>query len=163
MAGLIHNAAASITPQAVEAKLHLPENMKAPFQRVVLAGLKVMFDPQTHQLMLKELAGPAPLPQKLGLGITGLIALLFQQAQRGIPPQLLIPAGLVLLAHAVQFVQQSGERVSAQEFGQASQIFIDRLLTEFKVDPARVAAAGARGQAQAAAGGKPAPAGGARD
>ena len=134
---------AALSPAAIEAKMHLPPNMQEPFQRIVVAGLKVMFDPQTHHLMLKELSGPGPMPQKLGLGVAGLMALLFQQAQRSMPPQLLIPCGLVLLAHAAEFVAKAGQPLTAQDFGAAAETLTAAILKAAKVDPAKVAAAGA--------------------
>ena len=82
------------------------------------------------------------MPQKLGQGIASLMAMLFQESQKSIPPQLMVPAGMVLMAHAAEFLTKSGQSVAPEEFGAAQQIMIEAILKAFGVDPAKVAAAG---------------------
>lgn len=146
---------ADLSPDAIMAKMHIPPKMQQPFQAVIVAGMKMMFSPQSHQLMMQHLSGPQPMPQKLGEGIAGLMALLFQQAQRSIPPQMLIPAGMVLMAHAADFLNKSGQPVTAQDFGAAVQIMVETILKAFKVDPAKVLAQTGGNTAQATAKGAP--------
>lgn len=141
--GLVTNAAAtpaSMSPQAIMSKMHLPPHMVKPFQAVIVAGMKVLFSDQTHQMVMKQMSGAGPLSQKLGDGIARLMSMLFQESHRSIPPQLLIPAGMVLLAHAADFMNKSGQPVSAQDFGTATQIMVEELLKAFNVDPSKVMA-----------------------
>ena len=83
-----------------------PEDMPA-FKRVVAAGMKVMFSEQTHQLMLKELQGQGDMATKLAQGITGLMLILYKES-KGMPPQVLMPAGAWLLLEAARFIERAG-------------------------------------------------------
>jgi hypothetical protein len=138
--GEAKGSTADLDPATLESKMKLPGKLKAQLDAVVMAGLKIMFSEQTHQLMLKTLDGPGPIEQKLGLGVAGLIALLFQQSQHSIPPQLFVPAGILLMAHAVQWLDKAGQPVTPEQFGAATQIMVHAILQQAKVDPAELQA-----------------------
>lgn len=145
MAGIVNQTMQQgLTPDNIRSRFHIPPSMQDAYQRIVLAGMKVMFDPQTHKLMLDALDGPGDMPDKLGKGIASLMGLLWQQSNRTMPPQLMIPAGLELLAHAVDFLNKSGQQVSNQDFGDATQVFIQTMLEMFHLDPEKVAMLGSR-------------------
>ena len=107
--------AGKTSPEAIRAGLHLDAKQGAQLDRIVLAGKKVMFSKQSHQMMLKELEGPGTLAQKLGQGVAGLMALLWQESKQSLPPQLLIPAGMVLVAVAADFLRKGGMDVTDQD------------------------------------------------
>lgn len=131
---------AQMQPDALMAKMHLPPNMQKPFQAVIVAGMKVLFSPSTNSQVMKQIEQPGAMGSKLGQGIAGLMAMLFDQSQRSIPPQLMIPAGIILMSQAAVFLNKSSIPVSVQDFGAAMQIMIETLLKAFKVDPAAVQA-----------------------
>lgn len=140
-----------LSPKAIEAQLHLDPQQKQQLQRIVAAGMKVMFDQQSHQMMLDSMQAPGPVPDKLGQGIAGLLGLLMQESKNSLPPQLLVPAGLVLIAHAAEFMNETGMPVSDEDFGNAVDVMVTTVLDAFGLDAERVAAVA--GDAQAAAGG----------
>ena len=148
MAGMIESTAPTgkITPKMIEDKLHLTPQQKPQLQRIVLAGMRVLFSPQTHKLMLKELDGPGTISQKLGQGIAGLMSLLFQESHRSIPPNLLIPAGCVLLAHAADFLRKAGQQVTDQDIASGIETMTTMLMHATGVDPDKVAEIGASGK-----------------
>lgn len=125
------------SPDSVAGKMSMPGHMKKPFDAVVAAGLKIMFDQKTNKLMLAELQKDGPMAKKLGEGIAGLIGLLFQQSNRSIAPQLLIPAGMVLMAHAADFLGKVGQTVEPTEYGEATDVMIRALMKAFSMDPDR--------------------------
>lgn len=146
MEGLIQQQSQdALTPGAIRSQMHIPANLQDAYQRIVLAGMKVMFDKSTHKLMLEELDGPGTMGEKLGKGIAGLMILLVQQSNGTLPPQLIIPAALELLAHAADFLKKSGQQVSNEDFGEASQVAISEIMRQFNLDPDKVAAIGSRG------------------
>lgn len=135
--GLIQNnisAGDKLSPDALQQAMNIPEPMKVPLQKVVLAGLKVMFSPQSHGLMQKQLQAPGPMPQKLGQGVAGLVCLLFQQSKRTIPPQLLIPAGVILMGHVVDFLKKAQQPVSGSDVGQGFELMVSEILRAFHLD-----------------------------
>ena len=129
------------SPEAIQAAMHLQPQQQAQLQRIVLAGQKVMFDAKTHHLMLEQLQGPDPLPVKLGRGIAGLMALLWQESKRALPPNLMIPAGMVLVAYAAKFLRDAGEQVSDKDFGEAVKVMTSAMLGAAGVDPDKLTAA----------------------
>lgn len=134
------------SPQNVRAGMAIPPALRDAYLRVVTAGMKVMFDDQTHGQMLQVLKQPGPLEQKIGMGVAGLMILLFQQSNKTMPPQVIIPAGVELLAHAVDFLRQAGQQVPAQIVAEATSIMITTLLKKFGVDPDKLQAyAGSKG------------------
>ena len=152
MAGIVQaQTPATLTPQSVAAHMHLNPQQAQQMQRIVIAGMKVMFSPQSHQLVLKSLGGPAPMAQKLGQAIAGLMGLLMKESQNSLPGNLLVPAGMVLLAHAADFLNKSGQPISDQDIGAAMQTFVRAVMGAVGLDPQKVvASAQARQQAPVA-------------
>lgn len=86
----------------------VPPEMMEAFERVVLAGKKVMYSPQMEDTIKQELAGDAPIEKKLAEAITGLMVMLNQQAKPRIPEQVIVPAAIELLYDAADFVKKAG-------------------------------------------------------
>lgn len=117
--------AAKATLSAIKQKIEIPPELKSAFQRLVAAGLKVMYSEETHQDVMNMLPKDGTPAENLGHGIARLVSLLFQQSNQTAPPQLLIPLGLYLLTDAAEFVQQSGDMdISDQEVGDATIVMI---------------------------------------
>ena len=140
MAGLIQdNMQEELTPEAVNSQIKMPPELQEAYDRVVLAGMKVLFDKSTNAKVMKALDGEGPLSKRLGVGIAGLMATLFKQSNNTIPPQVLIPAGTNLLMQAVDFLRKTGkEQVDNQTIGEAMQVMVNTVLDMFGVDPAKL-------------------------
>ena len=147
MAGIIQDQMGrdALSPKGVMAKMHLQPNQKPQLERIIAAGMKVMFSPETHKMMIEQMNGQGPVEQRLGMGIVALLSILWQESKGALPPQLLIPAGMVLLAHAADFMTKSGQQVTPEQQGAAHEIMIDTLLSQAKIDPAKLAANAERG------------------
>lgn len=146
MSGLLSLASSGkITPQAIQAQMHLTPAQAQQLQRIVLAGQKVMFDKQSHKLLLQQLDGPGTMSMKLGQGVAGLMGLLLQESKNSLPPNLIIPAGMILVAHAAEFLRQSGTDLTDQDIAQAVKVMVTAVLHAGGVDADKVAAAGAAG------------------
>ncbi len=141
-----------ITPEKVQEGINVPPQLQDAYQRVVLAGMKVLFSKDTNSMVQEELAKPGPMGQKLGQGIAGLMLLLFQQSNKTMPPQLLIPAGSYLLAQAADYAKKTGQPVTNMDVAQGMEVMVDTLFSKFGVDPEKVmnAAGGAQQQQPAA-------------
>lgn len=124
---------------ALRKKMEVPGPLGEQLDKVVLAGMKIMFDQKTHHLMAQELDRDGDTAEKLGMGVAGLMGLLMEQSQRSIPPQLLIPAGVVLMGHAADFVRKSGDDVTDEEFGEAVEVFLDTIMGQAGIDSNKVA------------------------
>lgn len=99
----------------------LPEELREPFERVVLAGMKILYSPKMKGTIEQELAKNAPVERKLAEGTAGLMALIDSQAKKGLPREIIIPAGIELLHEAADFLQSTGRiQASPEQLQQAS-------------------------------------------
>ncbi len=149
-------AAGSMTPEALKAKMHLTPEQSAQLDRIVLAGKKVMFSQKTHGMMLEQLDGPGPIAQKIGQGVAGLVALLRQESSGSLPPNLLIPAGMILCAVVAQFLRDAGQDISDQDIAAAIETMTTAVLYASGIDPDKLTRIAGGKQD----GGKPTPADG---
>lgn len=122
-----------ITRAIAEARAKIPANMQPVFDKVVLSGMRIMFDKSSHQMMLDELDQGGPLEQRLSKGIIKLMFMLWQQSNKTIPPQLMIPATLVLTLRAFQFLLLAKDQeATMQVLGQAVELAVQGVLERFK-------------------------------
>lgn len=150
----------AMSPKAVMAAMHVNPQQKQQLERIVAAGMKVLFDKSTHQMMIDAMQGDGPIEQKLGQGIVRLIGVLWSESKGSIPPELLIPAGMVLLAEAADFMNQAGQTVTPEQFGKANEIMLDTLLQQAGVSSDKLAEKGGQPAPRAGAlsgGQQPAP------
>ena len=125
-----------LTKESVEENIKMPPELQEAYERVVIAGMKVMFSKESHKFMLKELQREGPMDQRLGKGIAGLMLLLVKESNNTIPPEVIIPAGMKLMMEAVDFMRETGlgEPTNA-EIGSGMQIMISTILEKFGVAP----------------------------
>lgn len=137
--------AGKTSPEAIRAGMHLQPKEAAQLDKIVLAGKKVMFSPQSHKMFLEQLDGPGTIAQKLGQGVAGLMGLLWQESRQSLPPQLLIPGGMVLVAVAADFLRKGGMEVTDEDVAGGIEALVTALLQAGGVDPDKVAEIGERG------------------
>ena len=125
-----------LTKKSVEENIKMPPELQEAYERVVIAGMKVMFSKESHKAMLKELQREGPMDQRLGKGIAGLMLLLFKESNGTMPPAVIIPAGMKLMMEAVDFMRETdlGQPTNA-EIGGGMQIMISTILEKFGVAP----------------------------
>ena len=125
-----------LNPQSIRKKIKMPAELQEAYDRVVLAGMKVMFSKESNQLLMQEIQDEGPVPQRLGQGVAGLMLLLFKESNETIPPQVIIPAGTELMMQVVDFLKKAELiKVSDQDVGAAMEVMISAILQAFGVDP----------------------------
>lgn len=143
MAGIIQNNMArpdgeELTPEAVQQNIKMPPELQEAYERVVIAGMKVMFSKDTHRIMLKEMQKDGPIPDRLGKGVAGLMLLLFKESNQTMPPQVIIPAGIELMMQAVDFMRKTGmEKITNKDIAGAMQVLMNTIFEKFGVDPTK--------------------------
>lgn len=135
----------TITPDGVMRRMHLKPKQIPQMQRIVTAGMKVMFSQQTRKLITAEMQKPGDVASKLGESVAGLMGILLQQSKGSMPLDLVIPAGLVLVAHAADFAHKIGAEVTDADIGDACEIFIHVILHMSGMSSDKVAAVGEKG------------------
>ena len=120
---------------AIIDQIQVPDELKDVFDKTILSGMRLMFDKQSHQMMLDELDKPGPLTERLSNGMISLVFMLWQQSNRTLPPQLLIPVTVVLTLRAFEFLQESGEaEATPQVLGDAMDAAIEGILQRSGVE-----------------------------
>jgi hypothetical protein len=116
----------------------IPTNFQEAFSRVVAAGMRVMFSEQTHDMMIEQLQQEGDFAQNVGNAIAGLMLLLFEKSNKTMPGEVIIPAGIYLLAQGADFIEKvTGEQVTPDVLATATQVMIDTLMKKFGIDPGK--------------------------
>lgn len=97
------------------AKIQVPPNLKSMFDKMILSGMRIMFDKGSHKMMLEQLDGPGPMTKKLSEGMITLMYMLWTQSNKTLPPNLMIPATVVLTLKAFDFLQKTNDPEATKE------------------------------------------------
>lgn len=98
----------------------VPPAMKDVVDRVVAAGVKVMYSPQMREQVRSAIESTQPTPQKLAENVTGLLLTIDQQTPNGIPAEALFPVGIELLGEGAEVLQAAGQKVTQEDFNEAA-------------------------------------------
>lgn len=123
----------------------IPANLQAIYNKAVLSGMRIMFDPQSHQMMQQQLDGPGPLAKKLSDGIIQLMYMLWTQSNKTLPPQIIVPVALTLTLKAYDFLQQSHDpQATKQALGDATEQVVQGIIARFQPNGGQPGAAPAQ-------------------
>lgn len=160
MAGLIGSAQAPAAPVAaapqnntgvVDAKNPLLANIeqkmsmaikptdKQSYLKIILAGRKIMFDKQTHSIMMSQLNQPGDLMDNVVKGAVLLMMILYKNSKDSMPIPLIIPAAIILMCDALDFLEQTGKiKVDPDSLANATQALVGYLMQKMNLTPAKV-------------------------
>lgn len=123
---------------SVDAKV--PPAQKVNYQKIVLAGKKVMF---SKDLNAKLVAGMQDVPdpvQTLVDGVIGVLGLLFKESRNTMPVGPMILAGQSLLMEAMDFLEQAGMlEVTPDLISQVTKTYIETFLPKIGMDSNKMA------------------------
>lgn len=97
-----------------------PPELVDTVERVMAAGMKLMYSEGMRDELRQAVQSDAPMPQKLAENAAGLLLMLDNKSQGGIPLQAMFPAGMALLGEAVEVVQAAGQEVGQEDFNDAA-------------------------------------------
>ena len=116
--------------QEIEAKVR-PEQKKE-YLAAVVSGMKVMFAPQTHRLLLDRLQGD--LIKNVATGISRLMGIIYNESQRKLSIPVALQAAIVLMCYALDFAEKAlGETISQEQAAQAAQATTAAVLKLFGI------------------------------
>lgn len=123
--------------QGIEAKIK-PENKQA-YTRIVIAGMKVMFDEKTHQMMSDQLKSSNDIVKNVAEGIAGLMMLLYKESKEKMPMVAAIPASIVLMAKALDFAEKTmSVQITPDMLAKVTQATSEAVLLKFGITPEMV-------------------------
>jgi hypothetical protein len=151
MLGKTTNPLLQKAEQAAQSKI--PAQFQNAFQRIVTAGLKVMYSPQTHEMMVQEMNKPQPIEASAAEGVAKLMGILWHEGKGTLPMQAMIPAAVVLLCEGLDFAEKAGKaKVTPQILAEATKQCMSDLMQILGITPQKIQAAAAQAkQSQPAA------------
>lgn len=121
-----------LSTEKIREKIKMPPELQEAYERVVLAGMKIVFNEKTENILMTQINGPGDTGEKLGKGIAGLMLLLFQESNKTIPPAVIIPAGVDLLVQTAEFLKKGNlVEVAPDDVGQGIEVMVSVLLEKF--------------------------------
>lgn len=97
-----------------------PPELMDTVERIVAAGVKMMFAPELREELVKSVQADVPVDQKLADSVVGLTLALDKQSSGGLPVAALFPAGIALLSEAAQVLEAAGQQVTQEDFNDAA-------------------------------------------
>lgn len=125
------------TEQAIRAKV-APDQVKA-FDKIILAGLKVLDSEKTHKLVASQLQAQGDPEQIAGAGAAKILGILMNQSKGSMPMKAGIPAATVLLLEAMDRMEELGKiEVTNDTLSEAMQAMSSSLLQMMDVTPQKL-------------------------
>jgi hypothetical protein len=127
-----------------------PPKLRSSIDRIVTAGKRLMYDPQTHELMVKQLqtlqAGNEA--DRIAQGIAALISMIAEKSKGPMPQEAIPPAAQILMCDAIDFLAESGKiEVTEDLVAEATQELMGYVMQKLGIGPEQIAQAQAEGQA----------------
>jgi hypothetical protein len=125
--------------KAIRAKV--PPQYAVAVQKIYLAGMKLMFSPETHQHMVQAIQSDTDPGHAVGAGIVSLITMMFQQSKGTLPIPACVPAGVLLVAEGLDFMEQTKmiPKVTPDMVDSAVQTLVSMLMQKVGMTPDRMA------------------------
>lgn len=116
-------------PQQPQQQDHT-ETMKR-VNKVVMAAQTIMYNPKTSKMFMKELQSSGSSPEeRAGNSAAGVIAILMQEANGKMDPQTIVPAGVIIVADLMDFIEKTEELEFGEEENNAAiKIFLDKMVS----------------------------------
>lgn len=112
----------------------LDDKQNTELDRVLDAGMKILFGKDTHEQIFNSIrpGDDVPIEDELGAAATNMMLILFEKSGNSMPGEVVIPAGVILLARSVDYINEAGiEAVGDEQFGAAIEMFTDNIQNKF--------------------------------
>jgi hypothetical protein len=117
----------------------IPPNLRVPVQKIVMAGIKIMYAPQTHFLMIHTIKTNADPAEAAGMGVTQLITILYKESKGTMPIDAIPLAAVLLVCDALDFMEKSGVcKVTPDILSRATQTVIAYLMQKVGMTPQKM-------------------------
>lgn len=125
------------TEEAVRAKVP-PAQMKA-FEKIVAAGVKVMFAESMHKLILQQFQSADNPADAAGEGTAKLMGILISQSKGTMPMEAGLPASDVILLEVLDMLEELGKlKVDKDTLAEAAQSKASALMQLFGITPQKL-------------------------
>lgn len=117
--------------------MQMPEKDMADFEKVVLAGMRLMYNEKTFAIFQRGLTRTdRPVPQRLAAESAGLMKMLYDKSNGTMPKQIIAPAAAMLLMEMGKFMTEAGiEQVTSEQVKEATGLLMNALKAMFSAKP----------------------------
>ena len=113
--------------------MQMPEKDMADFEKVVLAGMRLMYNEKTFAIFQRGLTRTdRPVPQRLAAESAGLVKMLYDKSNGTMPKQIIAPAAAMLLMEMGKFMTEAGiEQVTSEQVKEGTALLMNSLKAMF--------------------------------
>ena len=124
----------------IEAKL--PQEMKDGYQRIVVAGMKILFSDETHEhvrQVMSAIAQRGNTPEDIANGMVNMLGLIHTESKGRMQGEAAFPALVTLTSYALEYMEKTqGLKVDQAFVKQLGQVLLQKFKTKFGMDKAGV-------------------------
>lgn len=120
-------------------KAKVPQNQQDALDKVVHAGLTILYSPKLAQQRNERIAATTDPVKDAGEGAARMMSNLFQQSGKKMPLPVIIPAGMILALEFLDLLAKAGKaQVTPDLIAKVSKAVADSLLPLFGATPDKV-------------------------
>ncbi len=117
----------------------MDEKQRNAFDRVVVAGKKMLYAPESAQVVQNLLMDDEiPMANKLGEGVANLMVMMDNQGNGTIPKEIMIPAGIVVMFEAADYAFEVGFEISETDLADAMEKLIYGIYAGYQIPAEKV-------------------------
>lgn len=120
--------------QGVESKL--PPQAKDDFDRIVVAGMKILYSPQTHpvvQQLYDKVQQGGFQPQAIATGMVNFLGMIYRASRGKMSVPAAYPAGIVLLTYVLDDLEKTrGLQITEPLVKEVGKIMAQQIIEMFK-------------------------------
>lgn len=121
----------------IEAKV--PPDLKKDYLAVVVAGMKVMFSPETSNLLMDRLKASDDVVKNVSSGIADLLALLYQESGQKMSVPAAMFAAIVLMCQALDVAEKTmGIQITPDMAAACAEATAKASMAKFGIDDQKV-------------------------
>lgn len=127
MIGQASNPMLEQAEQGIQSKV--PQDQQAGLEKVVHAGLTIIYSPKLSQQLTARLAASTNPAKEAGEGAARLISNLYQQSGKKMPVALVVPAAMIFAFEYLDLVAKAGKaEITPEIIANATQAVADAVL-----------------------------------
>ncbi len=93
-----------------------PPQLTQAIEKVVEAGKKILYSPDTREMVLQELQSDGEMQDVIGSGVAKLTGLVYSEYKKTLPMEVLMPVCMLLMIEVLDFLEQGGKVQVTNEF-----------------------------------------------
>jgi hypothetical protein len=104
----------------------IPKGQEDAVARIAAAGSRLLYSPDMREEVMQAVQSDGDAATKLAENVTGLILMLDQKSNGGLPAEAMFPAAMELLGEAAEVLVAAGQEVQQDDYNTAAmQIMVE--------------------------------------